>query len=81
MFYVYLLKDLNNKIYIGYSGNLRKRILEHKKGKVYTTKRMEKPDLFYYEAYNSELAAKTREKKLKQFGSSYKDLVKRIIGL
>jgi hypothetical protein len=39
---------------------------------------MKSTDLVYYEAYPTELAAKEREKKLKQFGSSYHGLVKRL---
>lgn len=78
MFYVYILKDQKGKFYIGYSADLRRRMSEHHQQKVYTTKRMDHPQLFYYEAYSSEMAAKIREKKLKQFGSSYKGLIKRL---
>ncbi len=78
MFYVYLLKDLNDRLYIGYSSDLKRRIKEHKQGKSYTTRRMNEPVLIYYEAYSDEISAKTREKKLKQFGSSYKGLIKRL---
>ena len=78
MFYVYLLKDEKDKIYIGYSSDLKRRIQEHQSQNVYTTKRMINPRLFYYEAYTTELAAKTREKKLKQYGSSYQGLLTRI---
>jgi len=78
MYYIYILKDVKDKLYIGYSSNLKRRIQEHNAQKVYTTKRMENPKLIYYEAYVSESLAKIREKKLKQFGSSYKGLKKRI---
>jgi putative endonuclease len=77
MFYVYLLRD-DKHFYIGYTNNLRRRIREHNAKKTYTTRRMNDPKLVYYEAYNSEEAAKVREKKLKQFGSSYKGLIKRL---
>ena len=73
-----LLTEDEKKYYIGYTNNLRRRIAEHKKNKTYTTRRMNNPELVYYEAYNIESAAKTREKKLKQFGSSYRGLIKRI---
>jgi len=79
MFYVYLLQDDDRKIYIGYSSDLKRRIKEHNQGKVFTTHRMNKAKLIYYEAYNNEELAKIREKKLKQFGSSYHGLIKRII--
>lgn len=78
MYYVYLLIGSRGKRYIGYSTDLRRRVQEHKAGKVYTTKRMDNPSLFYYEAYKDEDSAKERERKLKQFGSSYKGLIKRL---
>ena len=78
MYYVYILKDVNNKLYIGYSSDLKRRLREHLQQKVYTTKRMHNPELIYYEAYKTEESAKIRERKLKQFGSAYKGLVKRL---
>ena len=78
MFYVYLLKDKKGKIYIGYSSNLQRRITEHQHQRVYTSKRMNQPQLFYYEAYITEKLAKGRERKLKQRGSSKKGLLKRL---
>jgi len=78
MFYVYLLKDDNNKLYVGYSEDLKRRIKEHLNSKVYTTKKMKNQKLFYYEAYLNEELAKERERKLKQYGSSYHGLIKRL---
>jgi len=78
MYYVYLLRDGNRKLYIGYSSNLRRRMSEHIRSNVYTSRRMNNPELVYYEAYISEHEAKLRERKLKQFGSSYKGLIKRL---
>ena len=78
MYYIYLLKDNRGKLYIGYSGNLKRRLNEHKNNKVYTTKRMIKPKIIYYEVYLDRNAAKDRERKLKQYGSSYHGLIKRL---
>jgi len=78
MFYVYLLKDKENKIYIGYSKDLKRRFLEHKSGKVYTSRRMNEPELFYYEVYPNIQLAQEREKRLKRFGSAYSGLLKRL---
>lgn len=78
MYYVYLLKDKKDKYYIGYSSDLRKRLREHLRKEVFTTKKMEEPKLFYYEAYSDEYAARSREQKLKQFGSSFAGLIKRL---
>ncbi len=78
MYYVYLLKDDEGKLYIGFTNDLRRRMNEHDMKKTYTTRRMNEPKLIYYEAYNNEESAQLREKKLKQFGSSYVGLLKRI---
>jgi len=78
MYYVYLLLNTENQKYIGYTQNLRRRIIEHLHKKTYTTKRMGKLSLFYYEAYADQEAAIERERKLKQFGSSYHGLIKRL---
>ncbi len=78
MYYVYILQDQDKKLYIGYSGNIERRLAEHLIGKVYTSRRMNEARLIYYEAYKSEVMAKNRERKLKQYGSSYHGLLKRL---
>jgi len=78
MYYVYLLKNKNGQFYIGYTSDLDRRLEEHKSGKVITTHRLSFEGLVYYEAYSTESAAKDRESKLKQFGSSYTGLIKRL---
>ena len=78
MFYIYILRNKNGQLYIGYSEDLKRRISEHNQGKVLTTKRLGYDKLIYYEAYETQIAAKNREKKLKQFGSSYTGLIKRL---
>jgi len=72
MYYVYILKlERNNKFYIGYTKNLIKRIKQHKfKNKF---------QLVYYESYSVEKLARSREKKLKYYGSAWRPLKKRII--
>jgi predicted GIY-YIG superfamily endonuclease len=78
MYYVYILKDLEYKLYIGYSANLKQRIAAHLSKSQYTSKKMHIPELIYYEAYSTEGLARARESKLKQFGSSYAGLLKRL---
>jgi len=78
MFYIYLLKDERGKLYTGYTKDLKRRLNEHLRGKTPTTRKMVSPKLFYYEAYDTEKAARIREGKLKQHGSSYQGLIKRI---
>lgn len=51
---------------------------EHYRGSVTTTKRLGVAKLIYYEAYLDRDAAQEREKKLKQFESSYTGLLKRL---
>ena len=79
MFYIYLLKSKkDNKLYIGYTKSIIQRFKEHKAGKVFSTKYRLPVKLIYFEAYMDKEMAKEREKKLKQFGSSYSGLIKRI---
>ena len=79
MFHVYLLKsESNNSFYIGYSSDLERRLAEHHQGKVYSTKRFAPWKLIYYESFLDEARAKEREHKLKQFGSAYTGLLKRL---
>jgi len=80
MYYVYVLQisGIKNKnFYIGYSSELRKRFKEHLKGLVKTTKN-KNPKLIYYEAYNDKYLALKREKGLKNSGSVYMGLIKRL---
>ena len=78
MFYVYLIKNKNGQYYTGYSQDLKRRIEEHKNKKVKTTKRLNFDALVYYEAYDDEETAKNRERKLKQHGSAFQGLIKRL---
>jgi putative endonuclease len=78
-FYVYLLRGRrDNSLYIGCTSNLRKRLTFHKKGKVYSTRRMLPMELIYFEAYKSKQDAFEREKKLKHHGSALRNLKLRL---
>jgi len=78
-YYVYLLKSkLTRWIYIGCTGNLKKRLKDHVDGKVYSTKKFLPVELLYYEAYETKESAFERERKLKHHGSSLKKLLLRI---
>ena len=73
MYYVYILKTKNRVkllYYIGYTENLKRRILEHQKAN--------NIELIYYEVYQSEKIAKTRERKLKQYGGAWRSLKQRL---
>lgn len=71
MYYVYILKSLrDNKIYTGYTSNLKLRIKEHEEGKVKSTSFRKPVKLVYYEAYLSKTDAHAREKYLKGGGKA-----------
>jgi putative endonuclease len=80
MYYVYVLKSKkDNKLYIGLTNNLKKRLREHNKGLTPSTRYRRPLSLIYYEAYLSPKDAQVREQKLKKFKKSYQELKKRII--
>jgi len=80
MYYVYVLKSKkDNKLYIGYTNDLKKRIQQHNKGKNFSTAHRRPFSLVYYEAFKSQKDATAREKQLKKFKSSYGQLKKRIL--
>jgi putative endonuclease len=82
VYYVYLLQYGNEeKYYIGCTGDLKKRLEEHRNGKgCQTTKSVEDSGLWklvYYEGYQEKSDATRREAKLKQYGSSRGHLKRR----
>ncbi len=80
MHFVYLLKCQKvggNIFYIGCTNNLKRRIVEHKLDKVYTT-RSRKPKLIYFEAFCNKELAYERERRLKSSGSVYNALLRRL---
>jgi len=78
-YYVYVLESKKNgAIYIGCTQNLRKRLKEHKEGKIYSTKKLLPVELVYVEAYRSKKDAFEREKCLKYHGSTLAHLKLRI---
>jgi len=79
MYYVYLLQSKKDKgFYIGYTLDLKLRFLQHQNGLVKSTKHRRPLKLLYYEAYQTKKLAQEREEKLKQFGSAYTALLKRL---
>jgi len=80
MWIVYVIfHSLTDQIYVGKTKDLRRRLLEHNQNLQASTRhRSGKWRLVYAEAYASKLDADTRESKLKQHGSSKRELKKRI---
>lgn len=82
MWYVYVLVSDKKKDwhYYGYSADLKRRFAQHFSGVVASTRPYLPLHLKYYEAYDTENAAKHREKTLKASRSATKALHGRIYG-
>ncbi len=66
MYYVYILHSKkDNKLYIGYTPDLKVRLQKHQKGYVQATKNRRPLELIYYEACLEMRDAKRRERFLK----------------
>lgn len=78
-FYTYILYSLkDNRLYIGFTNNLKKRLIEHARGKVGATKNRIPLRLIHYEYFINEKDAKAREKFLKSgYGrKQFKEILK-----
>ena len=65
-FYVYILQSIkDDKLYIGYTNNLRRRLEEHKRGTNFSTKFRLPFKLIYFEGCINNKDAKRRENYLK----------------
>ncbi len=72
MYFVYVIKNFGDgETYIGYTNNLGRRLKQLKQ-------KFPKDEFIYYEAYLYEKDARNRERKLKQYGSAWRGLKKRI---
>jgi len=81
MYYVYILKSIGTgELYIGFTGNLEKRIVEHNTNKNLSTKNKGLWVLIYCEMYKSKKDAQNREYRLKYYGQALNELKKRISG-
>ena len=63
--YVYILQAKDDSLYIGYTLDLRKRLLEHNRKLNFSTKFKSPWQLIHYEAYLNKQDARRREKYLK----------------
>jgi putative endonuclease len=73
-YYVYILASKKNgTIYVGVTGDLIKRIYEHKQNLIDGfTKKYGVHDLVYYEVHNEIEEAITREKQIKKWNRNWK---------
>jgi putative endonuclease len=66
MFYTYVLQSLkNDELYIGYTADLKRRLVEHNQGENPSTKRYIPWKIIYYEASLNKNDAMRREKYFK----------------
>ncbi len=80
MFYTYVLwSNIKQHFYVGYSTDLRQRLLQHNAGAVKSTASGCPWKLVYYEAYDKDVLARRREKRLKSNGNAWRELRKRIV--
>ena len=75
--YVYILRDANNKFYIGSTDNIERRLKAHSHGHSKTTKRMESPTLVLSQEYPSLIEARRIENRLKKM--KRKDYIVKIV--
>ena len=79
MYYLYVLKSLKDeKLYIGSTNDLRRRLSEHNNGLNRSTKARRPFELRYYEAYANGHNARKREYSLKKDGKALGQLKRRI---
>ena len=76
VFYVYIVKCLDNSYYTGYTENLLQRVISHKEGNgsKYTLKKGFSK-LVYFEGHSSKEIALKREKQIKDAGRIYKEIL------
>lgn len=68
--YVYILQSLKNgRYYIGSTGNLERRLVEHNQGKTKSIRYLTPFELKYQERYNTRIEARRREFYLKKLKS------------
>ncbi len=75
--FIYILKDQNNRFYIGSTDNIKRRLKQHKTGHTQTTRRMDNIKLVFSQEYDSLEQARAIEYRLKTL--KRKDYIQKII--
>ena len=75
--FVYILKDENNKFYIGSTDNLKRRIRQHYSGHTQTTDRMKNFVLVLSQKYKNLKMAREIEKRIKKL--KRKDYIEKMV--
>ena len=76
---VYILKSLNfNRYYVGHSANIEKRLSEHNRGNVRSTKAYKPWKIIHSEVKSNKKEAYAREMQIKSFkhGEAFEKLIK-----
>ncbi|HEY5601405.1 MAG TPA: GIY-YIG nuclease family protein [Patescibacteria group bacterium] len=80
MYVVYIIQSQSTKkIYIGFTVNLKRRLLQHNSNESYSTKNKGPWKLIYCEVYRNRDDAKNREDRLKYYGRALGQLKRRIV--
>jgi len=79
MNYFYILQSkVDKNYYYGSTDHLTRRFNEHNEGRVRSTRYRKPFDLVYYEAYQTLILARERERQVKSSGSARKVIFQRI---
>jgi putative endonuclease len=73
MYYVYVLKNFEGRLYIGFTSNLEERVKRHQDGKAGWTRGRGPWELVHYETFTNRIEALRRERNLKR-GKPNKEL-------
>ncbi|OGB73643.1 hypothetical protein A3K24_02260 [candidate division Kazan bacterium RIFCSPHIGHO2_01_FULL_44_14] len=66
MYYVYVLRSqIDGKLYVGFTEDLKKRLIAHNSGKNLSTQTRKPLDLIFYEAFINKFDALRRERYFK----------------
>jgi len=78
VYYFYILECKDNIRYYGHTNNLAKRVNEHSKGCVYSTKHKRPIKLIYYQEFKTRSEAFRREMQFKN-GKTRKQTIEKLI--
>lgn len=74
-YYVYVLKSLKDgNLYIGVTSNLKRRVLEHNRGKNISTRNRKPFDLIYFETFDDKHQAYKQEWRFKNTSEGNKEM-------
>lgn len=73
-FYIYIMASLSGTLYVGFTNNLLRRVVEHKEGKIDGfTRKYSCKKLVYYEHFGDVYVGLNREKEIKKWRREKKE--------